>query len=136
MSSQEASPRGSPLADAVATSRAPLPPFPEPPFRELNMASLGALPFLIHDLERQQYLAEVPLFRKEQPVNHVLPVNFDLPDITSQMIDIGVSTTRATNLFHRRGYCRRILISQLVQELTHGLTSGCTAIEAPLPTVA
>ncbi len=92
---------------ASVASRAPV---GQAPFCEPNVSAFGALPFLVHDLQREQYLAETPLLGKEQAVNHSLPIDFDLPDSASQAIDIRVASACVTNLFHRGCDCRRILI--------------------------
>jgi len=70
----------------------------------------GLLPFLVHDLQGKQDLAEPPLLGKEQAVDHGLPINFDLPDIAVQVIDITVTSACITNLFHRGRDCCSIRI--------------------------
>jgi hypothetical protein len=72
----------------------------------VNVSAFGALPFLVDDLQRKQYLTESPLFGKQQSVNHALPIDFDLPDIASQVIHIGVTAARITNLFRYGRDCR------------------------------
>jgi hypothetical protein len=94
----------------AALSAASSAPVGQPPFCELNVSALGALPFLAHYLQGKQYLAESPLLGKEQSVNHAFAIDFDLPDISSQLIDISVTAACVTHLFHRGRDSRRILI--------------------------
>jgi hypothetical protein len=70
----------------------------------------GLLPFLVHDLQCKQDLAEPPLLGKEQAVDHGLPINFDLPDIAVQVIDVTVTSACITNLIHRGRDCGSIRI--------------------------
>jgi hypothetical protein len=94
------------------------------------------LPFLVHDLQGKQDLAESPLLREEQAVNHRLPIDFDLPDIAMQVINVTVTSASVTNLFHCGSDCRGIRIGKLVQELTNRLAPSCAPIKAPFPAVA
>jgi len=68
------------------------------------------VPLLVHNLECKQYLAETAQFGKEQSVGHALPIDLDLPYVTSQVVHVSVATTRVTNLLHYSRNCRRILI--------------------------
>src|SRR5438132_10009531 len=117
MSSLASSGRFAPGAVALLT--APPTPVREPTLGQLNVSRLRALPFLIHHLQREQHLAESPLLGKEQSVNHALAVDFDLPNIASQLIDVDVAAARRTNLLHCHCDRRGILIRQFGEELTH-----------------
>ena len=114
---------------------APFAPVGETSFRELDVATLGSLPLLIDDLQRKQNLAETALFCKQEAKDHTLPVDLDLPDITSEMPDIGVGATSITYLLHRGGDSRGIRIGELVQELLDGLATCRATVEAPLAAV-
>jgi hypothetical protein len=70
----------------------------------------GLLPFLVHDLQGKQDLAEPPLLGKAQAVDHGLPINFDLPDFAVQVIDVTVTSACIANLFHRGRDCGSIRI--------------------------
>jgi len=87
------------------------------------VATLGALPFLVHDLEGKQYLTELSLLGKQEAIYDSLSIDFDLPDLAAEVIDINMTSTNVTHLFHRSSNSRRILIGDLIQELAHGLTA-------------
>lgn len=72
----------------------------------------------------EQYLTEPPLLGKQQAIDDSLSIDFDLPDLAAEVIDINVTAPDVTHLFHCRSYSRRILIGDLIQELAHRLTAS------------
>src|SRR2546430_1232803 len=97
------------------------PPLGQSTLRKLDMVLLCPLPFLGHDHKREEHLAEPSLLGKEEAIDHTLAVDFDLPDVASQVIDIRMSSTGGANLFHRHGDHGCVIIGQLVQLSPHGL---------------
>src|SRR5437867_2913344 len=49
------------------------------------MVLLCPSPFLGHDHKREEHLAEPSLLGKEEAIDHTLAVDFDLPDVGSQL---------------------------------------------------
>jgi len=54
----------------------------------LDVPTFGALPLLVYDLECKQHLTEAPFLGKQEAINHSLPVDFELPNVASKLIDI------------------------------------------------
>jgi hypothetical protein len=110
---------------------AAFPPVCKAPVSELDMAGSRSLPLLVDDLKRKENLASSALFSEQEAVNHPLSVDFDLPDVTLQLVHVGMTASFLSDFGHCHSDSSRVFLGKAVEEFAYRLAASRGAKEPP-----